>query len=260
MVKALIQPTAETYTEYLHFANERDLGFEIIDFALPAVINSEYENVIKHYESRPEGEKRLFISQHGAALDIYINSRDKLIREVSEKRIHNNLEISERLKLPFTVFHSGFIPLIGQKSYYENWVKSHVEFWSDANKHFKTSILLENLWDPSPDNLKEVMDQLNPNSANVCFDTGHHNIFSKATLREWFKALGKRIPYIHMNDNLGDVDSELPAGKGSVNWLEFNDVVNEFCDKPIVVFEVSSLENIAHSIYFLEKNRIYPYN
>lgn len=260
MVRALIQPTAETYNEYLHFANERDLGFEIIDFALTDVINSEYKDVIEHYESKPDGEKRLFISQHGAFLDIYINSRDRLIREVSEKRIFDNLQISERLKLPFTVFHSGFIPLIGQRSYYENWVNRHIEFWSGVNKQFKTCILLENLWDPSPNNLLEVMEQLNPNSANICFDTGHHNIFSKATLRKWFKALGKRIPYIHMNDNLGDVDSELPAGNGSVNWLEFNDVVNEFCDKPIIVFEVGNLERIAQTIYYLEKNRIYPYN
>jgi sugar phosphate isomerase/epimerase len=79
-------------------------------------------------------------------------------------------------------------------------------------------------------------------------------------MKEWFKALGKKIPYIHLNDNLGDIDSELPAGKGNVNWLEFNDAVNEYCDKPIVVLEVNSLDNIAETIYFLEKNRIYPYN
>ncbi len=260
MVKALIQPTTETYNDYLQFAHEHDLGFEIIDFALANVINSEYENVIRYYELRPDGEKPLFISQHGAFLDIYINSRDRLIREVSEKRIHDNLAISDRLNIPFTVYHSGFIPLIGQKSYIENWINSHAEFWAEANRKYKSAILLENLWDASPDKLKEVMDRLNPDSANICFDTGHHNIFSKTALRDWFKVLGKRIPYIHLNDNMGDVDSELPAGKGSINWLEFNDVVNEFCDKPIVVIEVGSLQAIAQTIYFLEKNRIYPYN
>jgi sugar phosphate isomerase/epimerase len=260
MVHALIQPTIETYSEYLRFANLHDMGFEIIDFALPNVLNSDYEHIIKEYESKPDGEKPLFISQHGAALDLYINSRDKLIREVAEKRFKDNLVIADRLGVYFTVFHSGIIPLIGQKSYYENWVKSHVEFWDEAVKNHKTSILLENLWDLSPHQLLEVIGKVNSPKLNVCFDTGHCNAFSESPMKEWFRVLGKKIPYIHLNDNLGDFDSELPAGRGNINWLEFNDAVNEYCDKPLVVIEVSSLKDIAESIHYLEKNRIYPFN
>jgi sugar phosphate isomerase/epimerase len=79
-------------------------------------------------------------------------------------------------------------------------------------------------------------------------------------MKEWFKSLGKYISYIHLNDNLDDVDNELPAGKGNINWPEFNDAVNEFCDKPIVVFEVGNLSRIQETMDYLEKNKIFPYN
>jgi hypothetical protein len=87
MKKLLIQPTIETYGKYLEFAKLNDMGFEIIDFALPQVLNLEYEHVIREYELKPETEKNLFISQHGVYLDLYINT--------------------ERLNIGCTVFHSG---------------------------------------------------------------------------------------------------------------------------------------------------------
>lgn len=260
MVHALIQPALETYSDYLAFAAPRELGFEIIDFALPEVLNRDYSDVICEYEKKPAHLIELIVSQHGAALDLYINSRDKLIREVSEKRLTDNLEISDRLGIQFTVFHSGLIPLIGHKSYYDQWVKMHSAFWSAALAKHKTTVVLENLWDTGPEHLKEVIENVGSERLGVCFDTGHHNLFSKVPVKEWFRKFGPKISYIHVNDNLGDIDSELPAGKGSINWLEFNDAVLEFLDKPLVVFANSSLSDIEEAIYFFEKNRIYPYN
>jgi sugar phosphate isomerase/epimerase len=183
-----------------------------------------------------------------------------LIKEVSEKQIMKNLHVSEQLSINYTIFHSNIITLIKHKFYYENWINKHVEFWGETTSKFKTTVLLENMWDESPDLLLEVINQVGSDKLKICFDTGHCNIFSKVSMREWFRKTGSEIPYIHLNDNMGDYDSELPPGQGNINWKEFNNLVNEFCNHPTIVIEVGSPDNIKKSIDFLQENRIYPYN
>lgn len=260
MKKILIQPTINTYDDYKAFAKNKGISFEIIDFAFPEVLDSDYQHIIRKYKSNQNSNQQEIIGQHGAFLDLCITSRDKSIKDVSEKRFNQNLQISDSLDINYTIFHSGIISLIGHKYYYDDWVKQNISFWTKTITDFKTTVLIENLWDQTPEHLFEVVNNVNSEKLKICFDTGHHNIFSNVSMKEWFRILGNYIPYIHLNDNLGDVDSELPPGKGNINWKEFNFLVNEFCNNPIIVFEVGNLEMIYSTFDYLEKNKIYPLN
>ena len=247
-------------TSILNLQSKRGFNFEIVDFAIPQILNSDFQPLIEKYQTKLRSSHPAIIGQHGAFIDLYINSPDQLIKAASEKQIIKNLSISEQLKINYTVFHSNIITLIGHKHYYDNWINKHVEFWKKTISGFDTTVLLENMWDKAPGLLLEVIKQVGSDKLKTCFDTGHCNIFSKVPMTEWFKKAGSEISYIHLNDNFGDIDSELPPGQGNIDWKEFNSLVQEFCNQPIIVIEVGNLDGIKESISFLQKNRIYPYN
>ena len=97
------------------------------------------------------------------------------------------------------------------------------------------------MWEGSPDVFRKLLDEVNSPQLKICFDTGHANIFSKVPVSEWFDVLGKDIPYMHVNDNKGDVDNELVPGEGSINWQEFSGNIKKHEMTPNIVFEVGSL-------------------
>jgi sugar phosphate isomerase/epimerase len=259
MNKILIQPTIDTLRDYEDYAGKTGYDFEVIDFAFPNILDSEYISVVKRYKAESRFPEKI-IGMHGAFLDLYINSPDPAIKKVAQERIVRNLEIAKDLNIQYVAFHTNFLPMIEKESYYRNWVNAHVDFWKEIVEKFKITVLLENMWDKKPDGIAEVIEKVNSPYLKVLFDTGHANVFSKVPIKNWFEKLGKNIVYIQLNDNMGDGDSELPAGKGSVDWKEFDSLVKQHCDTPLVCLEVKDLNWVKETVEYLKKNSIYPFS
>ncbi|HUU77328.1 MAG TPA: sugar phosphate isomerase/epimerase family protein [candidate division Zixibacteria bacterium] len=257
MSKILIQPY-NSLAKYSHLINERNFAFEIVDFAFPKILDTNYQKILREYLTN-EVDKNLFYSMHGAVFDLYINSPDSKIKQVSIERIQQCLEIAQKLETKFIVFHTNYYPMMGNESYYRNWVKNHIEFWSGIVDNYNFTILLENMWDYTPKWLAEVIFGVNSSKLKVCFDTGHCNVFSRVPMKKWFEILSDNIVYIHINDNGGETDEENPPGQGNIDWETFNTLVKNYCQNPVVVLEVSDLKKIEESINFLEKKAIYPF-
>lgn len=196
---------------------------------------------------------------HGFFIDLYLNSPDPTVRKIAENRIIENLEIAKHLKIQYVVFHTNLLPMINKKEYVDGWVSAHVAFWSRILKRYKCTILLENMWDATPEPLQRVIKAVHSQRLGVCFDIGHCNVFSQVPVEEWFKQLGKHMPYLHLNDNDGTHDYEWPPGKGSIDWKYFTQLVQKYCDDPIAVIEVPDLKAIKSSVMYLRKNQIYPF-
>jgi len=92
-------------------------------------------------------------------------------------------------------------------------------------------------------------------SAAYLIDTGH------AHLNGWdiprlIRAAKSRLCSIHLHDNLGDRDSHLPIGRGSIDW---DPVLAELRDAPgcLPILEYApgtSLELLKQSVEFLKKS------
>jgi sugar phosphate isomerase/epimerase len=183
-----------------------------------------------------------------------------MVKKVAQDRIIQNLEIAKKLDLKYTVFHTNSLPMMGKEDYYENWVKEHVAFWKEMISKYDVTILLENMWDKTPEYVARVFEEVDSPRLKLCFDTGHHHIFSEVSLEDWFKRLGKHIACFHLNDNHGDKDSELTLGEGTFPWKEWGDLVLKYCDSPIVVMEMKNLEMIDKSVNFLKEQKVYPFD
>jgi len=259
MSKIYVQPPDHySFAEFLDFAEENRCNLEIATFAYASVLDNDWERILKEHKRQLSGFKGT-VSLHGIFQDICVHSSDSKIAEASKERILRNLEIATSLEAKYIVFHGSFNPLIRAESYVNNWLERNANFWSGALKKYNIIVLLENLWEPTPEVFRSLLDQVGSPRLKICFDTGHANIFSKVPFKEWFGMLSQDIPYVHVSDNKGEVDNELIPGDGIINWHEFTNILEDCQVNPEIVLEVCTLEKTKQSLKYLQMHNIYPF-
>lgn len=260
MSKIFVQPPdLYDFVKFLDFAKRNGHNLEIATFAYSTVLDSDWERIMKEHK-RQLSDFRGMVSLHGVFLDICVHSSDSKIAAVSKERILRNLEIASFLEAKYIVFHGGFIPWIRHESYVNNWLERNADFWSEALKKFNLTVLLENVWEPTPEVFRRLLDKVGSPRLKICFDTGHANIFSKVPFKEWFEQLNQDIPYLHVNDNKGEVDNELTLGDGTIDWHEFTNTLEDCQVNPEIVLEVGTLEKTRQSLKYLQTQNNYPFN
>ncbi len=260
MSKIFIQPPDnDSLDKFLSYAKEHGYNLEIASFAYSRVLDTNWQGILKDHQQKLRGFTGV-ISLHGEIMELVVHSRDKKIREVAKDRIFQNLEIARALNAKYIVFHGNFNPLIRHEGYKKNWIKQNASFWSEVLDKYRIVVLLENLFESTPEAFKRLLDQVESPRLGICLDTGHANIFSKASLEEWLAVLDGDIAYVHVNDNKGDDDLELAPGEGDIDWRKFSDLLEKYRIAPEIVFEVGTLEKTIQSLEYFEKEEIYPFN
>jgi sugar phosphate isomerase/epimerase len=259
MSKIFLQPPDnDSFDEFLSYGKEHGYNLEIASFAYSRVLDTNWQEILKDHQRKLRGFAGV-ISVHGAFMELTVHSRDQKIREVAKNRIFHNLEIAKTLGAKYIVFHGNFNPLIRHEGYRKNWVEQNALFWSEVLEKYQIIVVLENLWEPTPETFRKLLDQVDSPRLKICLDTGHTNIFSEAPLEEWFAELGEDIAYVHVNDNKGDVDLELAPGEGNIDWRKFSDLIKKYRIAPEIVFEVGTLEKTIQSLEYFQKDKIYTF-
>ncbi|MGC9365921.1 MAG: sugar phosphate isomerase/epimerase family protein [bacterium] len=245
----LIQPEFKEFQQYLDFAGQHQLKFEIVDFAYPDILDetvlcTERINFYLQY-------KQLITSMHGVFLDIHPESMDSKIKKVSRERILQNLEIAQKLECRYIVFHTSFNPLINHPRYIENWMEQQVNCWEQLISDRDITVVLENVFEYSPRYLHQLLKKVNLSNLGWCLDSGHINLYSQASLEEWLQLLGNKLYYVHLNDNDGKSDQHLPCGHGKINWKQYDSLIRKLNINPVTVLETSGIEQISKSRRFL---------
>ncbi len=259
-----------SFDAVLEYTKEHGYNMEISNLASPRILDTNWQEVVKDYQRKLHGFKGA-ISTHGSygnLGDLLIRSVDEKIREISEQRIFQSLEIARELKAKRTVFHLNFNWIRRAKDYKLEWIEQNASFWSDVlEKYPSSTVALENTYDFTPEMLRTMLDEVNSPRLKVCLDVGHVNVWSKVPVEEWFAVLGEDICSIHATDNKGDFDSHLALGEGAINWHEFSDLIAKYQIYPDIVFEVGGhgqgpleLEAIIQSLKYFREENIYPFN
>lgn len=248
------------FKEFLQFAKRGGYNLELGTFAYADALDGNWRRVV-------EGHKRALtgfqgnVSIHGVFQDICIHSSDRKIAKVSQQRVLRNMDVARSLKAKYVVFHANFNPYISGQLYLNNWVTRNAAFWRGVLETYEAvTVLLENFWEPTPDVLKKLLDEVNLPRLKVCLDTGHINAFSKVPLEEWFTKLSGQVPYMHFSDNMGKSDEHLIVGDGNFNWQALTDALENRGVDSEVVLETETLKKTAQSLSYLEKHRFYPFN
>lgn len=259
MKSIYIIPKRENIEKSLRLSKKYNAYFEYNDFFLPSILDDEDKKneLIEFYKGLPRDRSRDTL--HGAFLDITLNSADKKIREVSELRVRQSMEIAEKLGIRGVVFHTNMIANFKDENYMEHWIRSHAVFYRKLLQEYpKRDILVENMFDFDPDMLLALAKELKEEPRfGVCLDYAHATI-SKVSTKDWLEALKPYIKHMHINDNNLKQDQHKPLGQGEIDYKEFHKLMTENEMEVSVLVEVSQIEGQESSLEYLVREKIYP--
>ena len=254
MRKISIIPQRDYIEESLRLSKEYNANFEYNDFFLPFVLDDEEKKkeMIDFYKSldRDRSEDTM----HGAFLDVAIHSTDDRIREVSELRVRQSMEIAKELGIRGVVFHTNMIANFKDAVYMKKWVESNAAFYKKLLKEYPgIYVFVENMFDFDPDMLLSLAKEMAEEEYfGVCLDYAHATL-SKVVTKEWFEVLKPYIRHMHINDNDLKNDLHMALGKGKINYKELKEMLETSGIEPSILVEVSKWEDQEASLVYMKK-------
>ena len=253
MRKISIIPQRDNMEESLRLSKEYHANFEYNDFFLPFILDDEEKKkeIIDFYKSldRDRSEDTM----HGAFLDVTLHSTDNRIREVSELRVRQSMEIAKELGIRGVVFHTNMIANFKDAVYMKKWVDTNAAFYKKLLQEYPgIYVFVENMFDFDPDMLlalaKEMEDEAH---FGICLDYAHATI-SKVEAKKWFEVLKPYIKHMHINDNDLKNDLHMAIGTGNINYKELKELLESCEIEPSILVEVSTLEDQEASLVYMK--------
>lgn len=248
-----IIPELDNLEDYIKLANEKGLHFEYNDFYIPDELDNAdlISERIAKYNSEPNMPRGN--TMHGSFLDVTIFSSDKVIREHSEYRIKESLEIATKLGVKAVVIHTNYIPNFVDEFYLDNWVDMNARFIRKMlDEYPDISIYMENMFDQDPTTLRLLADELyDEKRFGICFDYAHACVFGTVDTLEWITVLGPYIKHIHINDNDLIRDQHLALGDGQIDFDEFFECYEKYFSDATLLLEVRGMEKIKKSLEYI---------
>lgn len=195
------------------------------------------------------------ITYHAPFVDMSPGSPDTLIKKVTFERFEQLLEIAELIPPVVIVFHPGFDKWRFDGKY-EIWLDNCVPFWKkilNKARRFGIKVAIENVFEENPRTLRMLLDRIDEPDFGICFDIGHHTVFSKVPLEDWFESLGNKILEVHLHDNRGKADEHLGVGEGVIDFKRFFELLAISGSDPVLTIEGHSKEAIEKSLATLPK-------
>jgi sugar phosphate isomerase/epimerase len=252
----LIIPDYENIEASLRLAKQYGCGFEYNDFFNPDLLDQEKQlrDVMHCYQTLPE--RPAYCTSHGAFLDITVFSDDARIRQVSDERVEQSLQIAAELGVEGVIFHTNYMPNLRLDSYRDSWVESNRSYWLEkAVRYPKLNIYMENMFDMDWTLLARLGEAMQE-TANfgICLDYAHAYAFGREEeIGDWVRELAPYIRHIHINDNDLRSDLHLPLGEGKIDWRRFRQYYEEYFPDSSVLIEVKGIENIERSLEYLRQ-------
>src|SRR4030042_4956670 len=181
----------------------------------------------------------LEITIHGPFMDLSPGGVDQKIKEVTLDRFLKTIELADFLNPKMIVFHPGY-----ERWKFDGnvklWLESSLQTWRpvvrEAEKRGLT-LAIENVFEESPEPIKCLLEEIHSPRFRFCFDTGHHNVFSKTPLPIWMEALGGFLSEVHLHDNHKEMDEHLPVGAGDFDFSQFFALLSQLKLNPLYTLE-----------------------
>lgn len=207
-------------------ARKYSLGLEIAEFCTAMNMDENFPEM----DARVRGElrdieKRMF---HAPFNELFPCAVDPKARALAAERYRQAITLAAGYGARRVVIHGGYQPF----SYYRQWyVEQSVIFWKDFLRELPedTELLLENVLEPEPEYLLDIVSAVEDRRLRLCLDVGHVNAYSKVPLDTWLEAWTPYLDHFHIHNNDGTRDAHAPLDRGTIPIRELLARARELC-------------------------------
>ncbi|MCX8042769.1 MAG: sugar phosphate isomerase/epimerase [Desulfobacterota bacterium] len=223
-------------------------GIEIQNYDRRGVLSeSAWHQVLEeHRRLRPLLPGRLAV--HGPFVGIDYTYKDHLLRDAVRKRLDMTFDMVCTLRPDTLVLHSGCPEQMVRFGLTDPWFEQAVAFWRQEIKRYEelgVRVVLENVVEPNPDLLIQLVDKVSSAYLGLCFDIGHATLCSPLPPAAWVEQMGNRLMHVHLHDNNGATDEHLPIGKGHIDIDAFFDALYRLAPNATISLEIIAAPQIV---------------
>ena len=195
-------------------------------------------------------------SIHAPFMDVNIASPQDQSRLNSIAQIKSSIDLANEINAEAVVVHPGLISFLANKYFkkevYE-FANESIKEIGDYAKNLGVMATIENM--PNFEsmiyqNIVDLNQLLVENEMHMTLDIGHANHVGYAPDEMIFDS----IKHVHVHDNLGDDDSHLPLGEGSIDLKYIINTLESKNYDGIYILEVNDYDSIKKSYEYMKKN------
>ncbi|WP_295611708.1 sugar phosphate isomerase/epimerase [uncultured Methanobrevibacter sp.] len=195
-------------------------------------------------------------SIHAPFMDVNIASPQDQSRLNSIAQIKSSIDLANEIDAEAVVVHPGLISFLANKYFkkevYE-FANDSIKEIGDYAKDLGVLATIENM--PNFEsmiyqNIVDLNQMLVENEMYMTLDIGHANHVGYAPDEMIFDS----IKHVHVHDNLGDDDTHLPLGEGSIDLKYIINTLESKNYDGIYILEVNDYDSIKKSNEYMKKN------
>lgn len=252
-------PDKTNLEESLQLLEKYQAAYEYNDFFLADILDDKKKQleIIDFYAKvRSDFSED---TMHGAFLDVTVHSSDRKIREISEFRVRQSMDIAKEMGLRGVVFHTNRLYGFRDAGYLKNWTEINKQFFGKICEAYpEQQIFMENMFDEAPDVLCGLAEQMTEyKNFGVCLDYAHGVVFGAET-EDWVKTLTSHVRHMHINDNDLKNDLHQAVGDGVIDWKKYKVEIEKYKIDASVLIEVSGVEKQKKSLEYMTREHILP--
>ena len=119
------------------------------------------------------------------------------------------------------------------------YVEQSIEFWKDfLQEDPGVEIVLENVLEPEPQWLPDIVRGVDDARLRLCLDVGHVNAYSKIGLFHWLESWAPWLSHFHIHNNDGTMDRHAPLNEGTIDMEAFLHRASALCPDATYTFEL----------------------
>lgn len=241
---------------------EKDRDLELPEFCMADILAAPDPFIDMAKKALDGWQGRLGI--HGPFSGFELDTRDKEIRAVVQKRIGQALEAAEKLGATQIVLHSPYDPwdahnLDNKPNDRKKRVDAMLETLGPALKRAEeqgVEIVLENIKDVDPAHRAAVVEAAGSAALRLSVDVGHaywaHVSEGAPPPDRFVSAAGAALGHVHLQDTDGYADRHWCLGEGTIPFAPIFAALAAVGGSPRLIVEINEFGRVPEAVAHLE--------
>lgn len=219
-------------------ARQYGLGLEIAEYCTAWNMEDQFPETDARVQKIIEGIPNRVL--HAPFNELFPCAIDPRARELAVYRYRQAIDLAKQYGAAKVIIHGGYNPWI----YYPTWyVEQSILFWKEFLKEDPgVQIVLENVLEPEPEMLLDIIRGVDDSRLRMCLDIGHVNAYSKIPVRDWLNTCAPDISHFHIHNNDGSWDTHSALDCGSIPMKELLAQAEILCRDATFTLELMEAE------------------
>ena len=191
---------------------------------------------------------------HAPFMDVWPGAADDDIRDLGLEQMRKVMDLASAWESRLVVMHFNYDPIY-YSHHFRRWLERAAGFFQALLRQSDgPCIALENIAEPTPYIVLQLLKTIDRPRLIHCFDFGHHHVFGRIPVEEWlFYLAPRRHIHFHFHDNFGASDDHLAIGQGRIDWQAAKAAIGALDCPFSIALEPKSLDVLRASAAYFKK-------